>query len=154
MMSSNMRYTGFSDHSQTTDAMQESKHGRTGMQQYKSEAANIGKIPYRTLAEQDRELSAEEQVRLTKPCVAIEYFGERDQTSFQKRNLLNSGIDLKSIYRAGNQSHMIVPVQIDDGQNELSSLEHFRLKGSQHDSRKQNRNALPKVFSTDKLEEH
>ena len=148
---------GFSDQFQSSvDAMRASKHSGAENKHYKSEiATHGGKIPYKTLAERERELSAEDQVRLTKPCVPIEYFGDRiNRKGFEKGNLLNSGINLKSMQCADARSHIVVPVYIDVDQATSSSLEPLiKQQGLQPGPRNNIRNAFPRVFSTDKLEE-
>ena len=49
---------------------------------------------------------------------------------------------------------MVMPVYIKSGQHKAASLEHFGLDNMQPMKMKNRRNEVPRVFSTDKIDEN
>ena len=74
------------------------------------------KKPQKTLVD-SRQLSSEEQIMLTRPVIALEYYdGQINPDNYNKGNLLNSGINVSKIKNDRGRSQNIAPVYIDQSQ--------------------------------------
>ena len=89
------------------------------------------RAPHKNIADA-RQLSSEEQVMLTRPAVAHEYFGGRiPSESYNKGNLLNSGIDVKNLKGdRGRSQNVIAPVYMDQSQVQSHSVAEINLKAA------------------------